>query len=74
MCWDWIRDALAEGGFAQPRLESQEAFFVRHSSALLAQISAGDAGRISRDKLSLLQLLHPGNMGQRFQALWAVRT
>jgi hypothetical protein len=28
---------------------------------------------MSREKLSVLQLLHPANMGQRFQALWAVR-
>jgi SAM-dependent MidA family methyltransferase len=73
VCWDWIRDALADFGFARPRLESQEAFFTRNSGEAIAAIVAAEAGRMSRDKLSLLQLLHPAHMGQKFQALWAVR-
>jgi len=73
VCWDWIRDALQGCGFADPRLESQEAFFTRHSGDFIAAVTASEAGRMSQEKLSLLQLLHPAHMGQKFQALWAMR-
>jgi SAM-dependent MidA family methyltransferase len=73
VCWDWIRVALLEKGFANPTVESQEAFFVHHAGAFIADLSAREAGRLSRDKLSLLQLIHPAHMGQKFQALWALR-
>ena len=54
-------------------METQEAFFVHHAGAFIAGFTAAEAGRLSRDKLSLLQLIHPANMGQKFQALWALR-
>jgi len=73
VCWDWIRDGLRAGGFAEPVLESQEAFWVHHAGAFIAEFTAAEAMRISRAKLSLLQLLHPAHMGQKFQALWAFR-
>jgi|CZKI01.1.fsa_nt_gi SAM-dependent MidA family methyltransferase len=73
VCWDWLADALRPLGFGDPCVESQEAFFTLHSGELIASVAAAEAGRMSREKLSLLQLLHPANMGQRFQALWAVR-
>ncbi len=73
VCWDWIGDALSGKGFADPRVESQEAFFVGHCARMIEDLSAAQAGLLSRDKFSLLNLLHPGNMGQRFQALWALR-
>lgn len=73
VCWDWVADALRARGFAEPRVESQEAFFTLHCGAAIGALAAAEAGRLSREKLSLLQLLHPAHMGQRFQALWAVR-
>jgi SAM-dependent MidA family methyltransferase len=73
VCWDWLGDALRSRGFSEPRLESQEAFFARHCGAMIETLAAEGAGRLSRDKLSLLHLLHPAHMGQKFQALWAVR-
>jgi SAM-dependent MidA family methyltransferase len=73
VCWDWLGDALRSRDFRDPRIESQEAFFARHCGPTIEAIAAAEAGRLSRDKLSLLQLLHPAHMGQRFQALWAVR-
>jgi hypothetical protein len=39
----------------------------------MAQVAARGAAQFDRDKLSLMQLLHPGNMGQKFQVLWALR-
>ena len=73
VCWDWLREALSGAGFGEPRVESQEAFFTLRAGGFIEAFAAAEAGRVSRDKLSLLQLLHPANMGQRFQALWALR-
>ena len=73
VCWDWLRDALTQGGFAAPQLESQEAFFVHHAAAYLAAATAAEGARFSPKKLSLLQLLHPAHLGQKFQALHAWR-
>ena len=73
VCWDWLAEALERNGFRDPKVESQEAFFAHHCSPMLEGISRDEAGRLSRDKLSILQLLHPVHMGQKFQALWAVR-
>jgi SAM-dependent MidA family methyltransferase len=73
VCWDWLGDALTKSGFSKPKVESQEAFFVSHCAGMIEDLSTSQAGKLSRDKMSLMQLLHPGNMGQRFQALWALR-
>jgi len=73
VCWDWIRDELMRHRFSTPALESQEAFFVNHSAAHLARIAASTDNSLGGPKRSILQLLHPGHLGQRFQALWAIR-
>jgi SAM-dependent MidA family methyltransferase len=73
VCWDWLAGALRESGFAEPRVDSMEAFFTRNCGETIAAVAAAEAGRMSADKLSLLQLLHPANLGQSFQALSAVR-
>jgi SAM-dependent MidA family methyltransferase len=73
VCWDWIRSALDSAGFGSVRLESQEAFFVEHAGDFIARSIAAEAERLSRRKLSLLQLLHPAHLGQKFQALHAYR-
>ena len=74
VCWDWLRQALAGAGFAEPVVESQEAFFIHHSAALIEALMRAGASSLSPEKRSLLQLLHPAHMGQKFQALWAVRS
>ena len=73
VCWDWIAAALREHGFAEPTLAFQEAFFIRHAEEFIAAASAADAAGFSRRKLSLLQLLHPAHLGQKFQVLQALR-
>lgn len=73
VCWDWISDALRRHGFSEPALSFQEAFFIRNAGEFIATISAADAARFSRRKLSLLQLLHPSHLGQKFQVLQALR-
>ncbi|MEX2044592.1 MAG: SAM-dependent methyltransferase [Opitutus sp.] len=73
ICWDWLSTALLQHRFEQPQVESQEAFFIRHSGGVIASTSANEAARFSRKKLSLLQLLHPSHLGQKFQVLHALR-
>jgi len=73
VCWDWFSEALTAHGFTAPVLESQEAFFVHHAAPALSRLTAAEAGRFSGRKLGVMQLLHPGNMGQKFQVLWARR-
>ncbi len=73
LCWDWLEDVLHRRGFGEAVVESQEAFFARHAAGALAGMMAAEAARFSRRKQALQQLLHPGNMGQKFQALHALR-
>ena len=73
ICWDWLADALMRHGFDAPQIDSQEAFFVRHAGGFLAATTAAEAGRWSDKKLSLMQLLHPAHLGQKFQVLSAWR-
>jgi SAM-dependent MidA family methyltransferase len=73
ICWDWLEDGLVKAGFGEPRTESQESFFVRYASETMAAITAADAGKHSARKRMLMHLLHPGNMGQKFQVLNALR-
>ena len=73
ICWDWLAERLTAHDFSAPGLESQEAFLVNHAGAYLAAAIASEAAGFSRKKSALLQLLHPANMGQKFQVLHATR-
>jgi len=74
VCWDWIAAELAARGFRAPALESQEAFLVHHAAPALSRLAAAEAGRFSARKQGVMQLLHPAQMGQKFQVLWALRS
>lgn len=73
ICWDWLEDGLVRAGFGESRVDSQESFFMNQASDKLAAITAAEAGSFSRRKRMVMQLLHPANMGQKFQALHALR-
>jgi SAM-dependent MidA family methyltransferase len=73
VCWDWIVHELEAQGFAKPRVDSQESFFIRHATDYIAITSAAEAAKFSRRKASLSQLLHPAHLGQKFQVLHALR-
>lgn len=73
VCWDWISRTLAKHGFGEPELEFQESFFVHHAADLIGKTLAAEATRLSPRKLALMQLLHPTHLGQKFQALHALR-
>lgn len=74
VCWDWLEGALANRGFTVGRVESQEAFFVKHAGDFMAATSAAEAARFTKRKLALMQLLHPAHLGQKFQVLRAWRS
>jgi SAM-dependent MidA family methyltransferase len=73
ICWDWLEDGLARAGFGEPRVDSQESFFMHHAANTLAAITKAEAGSFSPRKKMLMLLMHPANMGQKFQALYALR-
>ena len=73
VCWDWLAEELTAGGCTGTAVESQEAFFIRHAGEFLARTMAEEAARTSQRKRALMQLLHPSNMGQKFQVLHARR-
>ena len=73
ICWDWLEDGLIRAGFGEPRVDSQESFFMNYAAETLAAITAAEAGSFSPRKRMVMQLLHPANMGQKFQALHALR-
>jgi SAM-dependent MidA family methyltransferase len=73
VCWDWLRGALEDAGFVGSAVDSQESFFVHQASHYIAAQVTADAGRPTQRKMALMQLIHPANMGQKFQALRAWR-
>jgi SAM-dependent MidA family methyltransferase len=73
VCWDWLVAALAESGFQQPRVDSHESFFIRQASEFVSTVVQEEAARFSPRKMSLMQLLHPAHLGQKFQVLHACR-
>ncbi len=74
VCWDFLVEVLSFHHFAAPKVEWQESFFVHHAGDFIEATLAAEAGRISAKKRALLQLLHPAQMGQKFQVLFARRT
>ncbi len=73
VCWDWIIAALTAGTFTAVAVESQEAFFVHHAATWLERTLATETHPLSPRKRALTQLLHPAQMGQKFQVLHARR-
>ena len=71
VCWDWLADTLGKNGFANPQIETQEAFLIRRAADFMSATVANEAHQLSQRKLGLLQLLH--HLGQKFQVLWALR-
>ena len=73
LCWSPLQEALQAAGLEHATLESQEAFLVKRAARAAEQIITGAAGAFSRDRQTLMELIHPANMGQRFQVLWGIR-
>lgn len=73
VCWDWLAQAARDCGFAEPKVEFQESFLVRHASREIARVVASSAGRPTPEKAAVMQLIHPAYMGQKFQVMWTSR-
>jgi len=74
VCWDMLESVLMDHGFVEIQVERQESFFLRHASSACKAIVMGKAGEFDPDRQSLMELLHPGNMGAKFQALRGIRS
>lgn len=73
VCWDCIQEILESKHELCSDLKSQEAFFVNYAPNTIKQILSESRFSISHEKATLLELIHPTNMGQKFQALHALR-
>lgn len=71
--WDPLKSLLHSVCAREPVLESQEAFLVQRAQRAAESIVKASAGTFSEAKQSLMQLMHPAHMGQRFQVLWGLR-
>jgi len=73
VCWDWLEEILREQCFSGTVVESQESFFVRRAGHFIEASLAADPGSRGAHRRSLVQLLHPAHLGQKFQVLHATR-
>jgi len=73
ICWDPLKDLLQHAGMESVTLESQESFFVQRAQRAAAAIVSDTAGNFSAKRQTLMELIHPAHMGQRFQVLWGIR-
>lgn len=73
LCWDPLVELFNRAGLQSVTLESQEAFLVKRARSAAEAIIRETAGGFSTAKQTLMELIHPTHMGQRFQALWGLR-
>jgi SAM-dependent MidA family methyltransferase len=73
VCWDWLAAALVTEGCTTPEVVSQESFFVHHAGEHIAARLATATSATDPAKRALMHLLHPGQMGQKFQVLHALK-
>lgn len=73
VCWTPLKARMEASGLSSVTLESQESFLVRRARRAAEAIVSGGAGSFSPERQTLMELIHPANMGQRFQVLWARR-
>lgn len=73
VCWTPLVEQLESAGLQSVTLESQEAFLVKRAARAAEAIISGTPGHFNADRQTLMELIHPANMGQRFQVLWARR-
>lgn len=73
IAWDPLQSVLADHGFTSIQLERQEAFFMRRARSTIESIATAQTQAFSRDRMTLMEILHPDNLGSRFQILSATR-
>lgn len=73
ICWDHLEELLRESDFEQLSLQSQEAFIVHRAPNFLQKAFDPSLPALAPIRQKLKELMHPALMGQKFQALSAVR-
>lgn len=73
ICWDMLIEILKNEGYQNIVLESQESFFVKNSTNVIEKIINRQMKSLNKERQTLMELLHPGQMGQKFQVLRGVR-
>lgn len=73
ICWDHLETILESAGFYPVKMQTQESFFMHHSSGLIGGILTDQAGRFATQRQSLKELIHPQHLGRKFQVLHGLR-
>ena len=71
--WDPLLDLLRAHGCRDVALLSQESFFMQYAGEEINRTISKHATTFHPDKQTIHQLIHPANMGQKFQVLLANR-
>ena len=71
--WDKMENILKSSGFSDVRLLRQESFFMQFAQPEIQRILENSPTGFDPRKQSLMELLHPGNMGHKFQVLIGTR-
>lgn len=71
--WSPLQSQLITSKLRNVTLQSQESFFVHHGHKVAEIIVSESAWSLSKRRQTLIELIHPAHMGQRFQALWGIR-
>lgn len=74
LIWDEMEQRLQQNHFTNMKLLRQEAFFMKHAHRQIQSVMESAPAGFSKEKQTLMELLHPGNMGHKFQVLYAERT
>ncbi|MGC9449876.1 MAG: SAM-dependent methyltransferase [Oceanipulchritudo sp.] len=73
MIWEEMEEILRRHRFTRISLEWQESFFMHHARPVIREILEAAPAGFSPAKQTLMELLHPDNMGHKFQVLSAIR-
>ena len=73
ICWDALRNILEESGFSEIFQERQEAFFFRNAKNVIQKIITTKPNTFDKNRQTLMEILHPSNMGAKFHAFGGVR-
>lgn len=73
LVWEELEAILARNQFYETTLQRQEAFFMHHAGEVIRRLIETAPVGFSRRKQTLMELMHPDNMGHKFQVLHARR-
>ena len=73
LCWDELIECLEKNNFGTPELQTQESFLMHHSQNKIKSLFEQKNGSLNIEMQKLKELIHPQYLGNKFQALWAIR-